>query len=163
MDNFKGGFAFNNEAAKVEVEQAPDGTLISCVNPVTGESLAGGNYSETYEGTAADIECEIADSLPQLVYTGAASIYFTFDLTAMGMGSITVMANQRLGHVMIADNLRVVSSNVNGFYCEMEQNQGSNVVANALILFSGGTATDGTAYAASVPATMTINYHPMPE
>jgi len=42
MDNFKGGFAFNNEAAKVEVEQAPDGTLISCVNPVTGESLGGG-------------------------------------------------------------------------------------------------------------------------
>ena len=42
MANFKGGFAFNNEAAKVEVEQAPDGTLISCVNPVTGESLGGG-------------------------------------------------------------------------------------------------------------------------
>lgn len=42
MASFKGGFAFNNEAAKVEVEQAPDGTLISCVNPVTGESLGGG-------------------------------------------------------------------------------------------------------------------------
>lgn len=32
MANFKGGFAFNNEAAKVEVEQAPDGTLIIKVN-----------------------------------------------------------------------------------------------------------------------------------
>lgn len=41
MANFKGGFTFNNEAAKVEVEQAPDGTLMSCVNPVTGESLGG--------------------------------------------------------------------------------------------------------------------------
>lgn len=42
MANFKGGFAFNNEAAKVEVEQAPDGTLVSCINPVTGEELGGG-------------------------------------------------------------------------------------------------------------------------
>ena len=51
MANFKGGFAFNNEAAKVEVEQAPDGTLISCVNPVTGEELGGGGVGEVaYEG-----------------------------------------------------------------------------------------------------------------
>ena len=48
MANFKGGFAFNNEAAKVEVEQAPDGTLISCVNPVTGESLGGGGGGEIF-------------------------------------------------------------------------------------------------------------------
>lgn len=48
MANFKGGFAFNNEAAKVEVEQAPDGTLISCVNPVTGESLGGGGGAEIF-------------------------------------------------------------------------------------------------------------------
>ena len=47
MANFKGGFAFNNEAAKVEVEQAPDGTLISCVNPVTGEELGGGGVEIT--------------------------------------------------------------------------------------------------------------------
>lgn len=44
MANFKGGFAFNNEAAKAEVEQAPDGTLISCVNPVTGEGIGGNTY-----------------------------------------------------------------------------------------------------------------------
>ena len=43
MTNFKGGFAFNNEAAKVEVEQSPNGALISCINPVTGESMGGGN------------------------------------------------------------------------------------------------------------------------
>ena len=49
MANFKGGFAFNNEAAKVEVEQAPDGTLISCVNPVTGESLGGGGGGVLFE------------------------------------------------------------------------------------------------------------------
>lgn len=42
MANFKGGFTFNNEAAKVEVEQQPDGTLVSCMNPVTGEELSGG-------------------------------------------------------------------------------------------------------------------------
>lgn len=52
MANFKGGFAFNNEAAKVEVEQAPDGTLISCVNPVTGESLGGGDSSLFVEPVA---------------------------------------------------------------------------------------------------------------
>lgn len=51
MVNFKGGFAFNNEAAKVEVEQAPDGTLISCVNPVTGEELGGGGGFEPFSGT----------------------------------------------------------------------------------------------------------------
>lgn len=50
MANFKGGFAFNNEAAKVEVEQAPDGTLISCVNPVTGESLNAGKLQRSYNG-----------------------------------------------------------------------------------------------------------------
>ena len=54
MANFKGGFAFNNEAAKVEVEQAPDGTLISCVNPVTGESLGGGGGFSQY-GSALTI------------------------------------------------------------------------------------------------------------
>lgn len=53
MVNFKGGFAFNNEAAKVEVEQAPDGTLISCVNPVTGEGLNAGNSEEVITGTLA--------------------------------------------------------------------------------------------------------------
>lgn len=51
MANFRGGFAFNNEAAKVEVEQAPDGTLISCVNPVTEESLGGGGGSVTIKLT----------------------------------------------------------------------------------------------------------------
>lgn len=53
MANFKGGFAFNNEAAKVEVEQAPDGTLISCVNPVTGEELAaGGIFIKSASGSS---------------------------------------------------------------------------------------------------------------
>lgn len=60
MANFKGGFAFNNEAAKVEVEQAPDGTLISCVNPVTGESLNAGNSEEVIEGT---LEAPFGDHL----------------------------------------------------------------------------------------------------
>ncbi len=163
MANFKGGFAFNNGAAKVEVEQAPDGTLISCVNPVTGESMSAGNYSETYTGTAAEIEYGSATRLDNLIRTRAASIYFTFDLTAMGLGSITVMVSHVINNALYADNLRVVSSDINGFYCEMEQDLGVKVSADSLILFNEGVATDGTAYAASVPATMTINYHPMPE
>jgi hypothetical protein len=56
MANFKGGFAFNNEAAKAEVEQAPDGTLISCVNPVTGESLGGGGSSDFSTATVTITE-----------------------------------------------------------------------------------------------------------
>lgn len=63
MANFKGGFAFNNEAAKVEVEQAPDGTLISCVNPVTGEELGGGGDASVANVTFKNVNASLSPTV----------------------------------------------------------------------------------------------------
>lgn len=41
MADFKGGFRFNNGSAAAEVEQNADGSLVSCRNPITGESIGG--------------------------------------------------------------------------------------------------------------------------
>ena len=80
MANFKGGFAFNNEAAKVEVEQAPDGTLISCVNPVTGGSLGGGGVfiepapGNTFAGTVRTITVDGINSVTMYSSTAGAVV-----------------------------------------------------------------------------------------
>lgn len=90
MANFRGGFAFNNEAAKVEVEQAPDGTLISCVNPVTGESIGG--TTEVITGTAAapfpDMTQDEYDQLISDMADGHAAAVMIIDATATGLGHL---------------------------------------------------------------------------
>ena len=91
MANFKGGFAFNNEAAKVEVEQAPDGTLISCVNPVTGEELGGG-ATDVITGTVAapfpDMTQDEYDQLISDMADGHAAAVMIIDATATGLGDL---------------------------------------------------------------------------
>lgn len=164
MANFKGGFAFNNGPAKVVVEQAPDGTLVSCVNPVTGQGLNAGNYSETYEGTAAEIVIETEALLPNLVREGNASIYFTFDMTALGIPvPITVMVNRAVGMHLYCDNINYTESGLSGMYAEMEFSQGQHIIAAELLSITNGVITDGSAYASSVPTVMKVNYHTMPE
>lgn len=90
MANFKGGFAFNNEAAKVEVEQAPDGTLISCVNPVTGESIGG--TTEVITGTAEvpfpDMTLDEYNQLITDMASGHAAAVMIIDATATGLGQL---------------------------------------------------------------------------
>lgn len=164
MANFKGGFAFNNEAAKVEVEQAPDGTLVSCVNPVTGESLGGGeNYSKTYEGTAAEIIYEDAEDLVELFNAGDVSISFTFDASAIGFSlPITLNVNQAIAPSLYANNI-VNNSGLNGISYLAVFNAGHYVRVDEFIMVTNGEVTDGTSYASSIPAVMTVNFHPMPE
>jgi hypothetical protein len=147
----------------VEVEQAPDGTLISCVNPVTGEELGGGNYSETYEGTAAEIAIDTGMRLPDLVREGDVSIYFTFDMSALGGVPITVMVYRALGTQLYANNMVYNDSGFSGLYAAMDFSQGQKITALKLLSVTNGNIIDGTTYAESVPATMLINYHPMPE
>lgn len=171
MANFKGGFAFNNEAAKVEVEQAPDGTLISCINPVTGESLAGGdNHSEQFEGTAAalftntDIGMDVEEFV-EAIRDHNASIRVSYDLSAMGLLEPVVMEgyyDRNLGSVMVS-TIQVYNGNADGFFGEYAGNHPDVLPVSALYQISGGTAVEMTASAAAIPAITTVYFHPMPE
>lgn len=92
MANFKGGFAFNNEAAKVEVEQAPDGTLISCVNPVTGESLNAGNSEEVIIGTlAAPFGDYLPVSIGRAIFNGGVSGFIEVDASSLGITDLIII------------------------------------------------------------------------
>lgn len=170
MANFKGGFAFNNEAAKVEVEQAPDGTLISCVNPVTGESLAGGdNYVETFEGTLADL-CEISaelwQSLPSEMILGNISINVDLDLTALSFGHavVSLVAVKQFGSASICglSSLVYAAGEVNGLFISMARTDG-HLTAGTGAFFTSNTPTDMSPYYASIPTVTKIYHHPMPE
>lgn len=167
MANFKGGFAFNNGPAKAEVEQAPDGTLISCVNPVTGESLNAGNYSEIITGTAADIfHTNNYDTtvLASGLLDGSISALATVDCTALGKGTYTIPLTSR----------EILSSPViMGMYTELEAVDPFAV--EAYWYWTEDTSARGmwsydqngivplTDYMSLLPASITIYHHPMPE
>lgn len=169
MVNFKGGFAFNNEAAKVEVEQAPDGTLISCVNPVTGESLGGSNnYKETYSGTmAAPFNPDWLESdfilLCDAVSKGNASIIIDIDASASSMGHLVtaclgvVVGEQGEDSFILAQICDAV--NRNGMTASWE---GRGVITVAGVLLNGNYS-DVKIAAENFPTVTTIYYHHMPE
>ena len=175
MANFKGGFAFNNEAAKVEVEQAPDGTLISCVNPVTGESLAGANYKEVYEGTAASIltsaDVEWLTSISELknkIESHDIEVEIEFDLNALEAGmkiTSNVLVPKATG-INVGLDFSVAIDSPLGLQGLISSFSGASgppyvILAANLNTITNGTTTNITSYAANIPTKTTIYYHPM--
>lgn len=169
MANFKGGFAFNNEAAKVEVEQAPDGTLISCVNPVTGEGLVTNNVEE-FEGTAANLigdypEATYIDNLLKDIYDGNVSIQITFDLSAASLPEMTIWGAGDTIHKFYGADLD--PTYVTGVYFEGGETAIALDDGTAFRLYAGlykltnGSSSDMTEYGAMIPTVTKIYHHPM--
>lgn len=162
MANFKGGFAFNNEAAKVEVEQAPDGTLISCVNPVTGESLSAGNSYEVITGTAdAPFGDYTVIELAEALAAGNISIMASIDASALGIQNpIIGPIYQTLGaDGLIMDGASFTSGPT------LAMAYSTHWYADGrpqLFMYNSGTNTDATAYMSAITSRVTIAHHPMP-
>lgn len=161
MANFKGGFAFNNEAAKVEVEQAPDGTLVSCVNPVTGQSLNAGNYSEVITGTAAAPfgDYTISELIAGVV-AGDISMMATFDASALGISypidaPIWAVASSTM---LEAQGASFSGADLTGAYLAFWPANGTA----RWQMYGNGQYTDITAYMPNIPCVLTIYHHPMP-
>lgn len=167
MANFKGGFAFNNEAAKVEVEQSPNGALISCINPVTGESMGGGNPNsvQVIKGTAAVPFGIYAASIEQGLANGNCSGKIELDGTALGLGTITLNLRSNSGGIQ-ADALSVGTSNCDGTYVVWASNLDFAIlIACVFVADTEGptvTITDMSEHASQIPTTLTIYWHPMP-
>lgn len=161
MANFKGGFAFNNEAAKVEVEQAPDGTLISCVNPVTGQSMSSGNYSEVINGTAdAPFGDYTVMDLAEELVGGNISIFARIDASALGIQDpIIGPIYSSLGtDMLIMDGASFISGpTLSRAYDAQWYSDGSS----KLFMYNSGITTDATAYMSAITSTVTILHHPM--
>lgn len=167
MANFKGGFAFNNEAAKAEVEQAPDGTLISCVNPVTGESLNAENSSEVITGTTANplpgvnIR-ELADAIEArntsaIMDIDGSSLGVT-DPIKLSLSPAQIITGGTLLDRGVAVQAATILSNNTLVMAIDARWFGANPVNNRQKVYMGGTAADFPA----VPTITTIYHHPMP-
>lgn len=159
MANFKGGFAFNNEAAKAEVEQAPDGTLISCINPVTGESLSGGGTTEVITGTAdvpfPDMTSAEYNQLIRDMYAGNAAATMIIDATALGLGQLPsgllgIVDDDETSLLLIA---QVADPDTNDQLRLMWASEVGVSEAKARI---GGNLVDMSSTASSVPTITTI-------
>lgn len=168
MDNFKGGFAFNNEAAKVEVEQSPNGALISCINPVTGESMGGGNPNsvQVITGTLANPWGEEYSRAPfEAMILGNANAMITIDLSELGAFEITApvyLFGTGQDAVIVSSGavMGAGASVANAYTINW------NVVSGALIyagINTDGEGTDIASIASQIPTTLTIYWHPMPE
>lgn len=180
MANFKGGFAFNNEAAKVEVEQSPNGALISCTNPVTGESMGGGNPNsvQVVEGTVGDIfpvgtlTLEELAALGSAMESNSASIILTIDATELGITDpVTVpLMFYRQDEMHIYYNGAVMSSGesvANGLNISYELQFATpvlSILSQISIANGAGTITDlrSIITQVNVPTSTAIYWHPMP-
>lgn len=163
MANFKGGFAFNNEAAKVEVEQSPNGALISCINPVTGESMGGGNPNsvQVIEGTLANPFGDIAmDELQAAVISGNATAILEFNASALGFGTQKTALYYYGDEELTASYAGLTPAFSVAYY--LRWNSASGDLEYAYVE-EDGTVTDVKTAAASLPSTLTIYLHPMPE
>lgn len=168
MANFKGGFAFNNEAAKVEVEQSPNGALISCINPVTGESMGGGNPNsvQVIEGTLANPFGDVdINELMDALYVGADQ---TGDAHAIIAGDAAVLGFGLLQQPVYCMNYRLRSTagdiNEDGSLCnEIYWYLDGEQLAIHAYIEQNGTLTNIASYASQIPTTLTIYWHPMPE
>lgn len=164
MANFRGGFAFNNEAAKVEVEQAPDGTLVSCVNPVTGQSMTGGNRKEVITSNAlspfGDYDIE---ELASEITAGNISVVVDFDANPLGMSAIVTAPILADDSDLKASAVSLVLSGGDPTAVQMSfaacWPNGSTPYAFMTLL---GVGTNITAQMHDIPATTTIYHHPMP-
>ena len=181
MANFKGGFAFNNEAAKVEVEQSPNGALISCINPVTGESMGGGNPNsvQVIEGTVGDLfpvgtlTLEELEALEIAMESNSASIILTMDATELGITDPIIvplmsyrqdeMHNYYNGAVMTSG--QSVASGLNISYELQFASPVLSVLTQVNIADGAGTITDlrTTIEQVNIPTSTAIYWHPMPE
>lgn len=165
MANFKGGFAFNNEAAKVEVEQSPNGALISCINPVTGESMGGGNPNsvQVITGTLANPFGDV--NLAELITafnTGGASIFIAIDATVIGQGvfpdaPMNWTSDYGLSITGVTGN---TSELLRAALINWSSIDGTLTYA---VMYTGASGTDIESYASQMPTTLTIYWHPMPE
>ena len=168
MANFKGGFAFNNGPAKAEVEQAPDGTLISCVNPVTGEGLNAGNSKEVITGTTADplpgVKIrELADALE----AGNASAIMNIDGTALGVtdrillsvSTTQIFTGDTLLDLGVTVQAATILSNNTLIMAVDTRWFGAYPANNKQKAYIGGTVADLPA----LPTVTNIYHHPMPE
>lgn len=179
MANFKGGFAFNNEAAKVEVEQSPNGALISCINPVTGESMGGGNPNsvQVITGTMAsvwdDLPIEDGNRFAELFRQGGVSAQMVGDLTALGESEIklstcnsfiTTQDNSNIASIVFG-NLRLNNPPFMAFETIFSWELTSNGYIKAVGIYSyiNGEVIDISEHASQIPTTLTIYWHPMPE
>lgn len=172
MASFKGGFAFNNEAAKVEVEQAPDGTLISCVNPVTGESLGGGggrNYKQVITGTLGNPFGDYTPvSIGRAIYNGGLSGIIDIDASALGVTNPIIMPLS-----FAANDPTDIEGSIYGVMAssaEFQSRQGQPIgILNAAQLlwltsneFSGYMDGQYFNLPSTLPTTVTLYWHPMP-
>ena len=175
MANFKGGFAFNNEAAKVEVEQAPDGTLISCVNPVTGEDLNARNYVETFTGTANALtplsaipELSDPDDFAALLASGDVDIEISFDMSALG-GTILIgtVATTKLsdGTILTPKVQNIVINGTNtadgSLVSHINFSRISGLIVMDSYLYQSGSWVDMTTHLSAIPTVTKIYHHPM--
>ena len=175
MANFKGGFAFNNEAAKVEVEQSPNGALISCINPVTGESMGGGNPNSvqviagTLDNPFGDVD--ISELILALENNGANAV-LNADITAIGYtGIVLPLAVAVYGDagILATYSSDIVFEKLTIAQAYYNYDFEDNFILNKADQVVGDydnhefTATDIKSYASLIPTTLTIYWHPMPE
>ena len=159
MANFKGGFAFNNEAAKVEVEQAPDGTLISCVNPVTGESLGGGNYSEVIEGTlAAPFGDYTISDLAASFQTGDISGVISVDGSSLG-----ILDPIRIVLYSTIDPLAIVAESAGISQSAVSKAVQVNWRSDGVNQYRGYMSNTVIDLPGTLPTEVKLYHHPMPE
>lgn len=176
MANFKGGFVFNNEAAKVEVEQSPNGALISCINPVTGESMGGGNPNsvQVIEGTLEsvwnDLSTEDASRFDEAFNQGGASAQLVCDLSNFGVGDAVKLSAYfvdasplptiEFGTLYITNTPH--SALEVDFVWTSDSGTGTHIKLLNIARFLNNEITDMSEYAPLVPTTLTIYWHPMP-
>ena len=168
MANFKGGFAFNNEAAKVEVEQSPNGALISCINPVTGESMGGGNPNSvqvitgTLDNPFGDVNLT---ELENAINNSSASFIMELDLSILAISTPAPLASspiQLVSPYIVASQFRIDDNGelTNAIYASWNS---SNRELHSAWANYGGAINDMCDYASQIPTTLTIYWHPMPE
>lgn len=175
MANFKGGFAFNNEAAKVEVEQSPNGALISCINPVTGESMGGGNPNSvqvitgTLDNPFGSEGLELMYNLSDAIKLGNASAKLSFSGESMGyprtfIAPIVETDYHKTG-IMLATP-KNIPADIVALWAEWSPV--NNMINSECIMWNSDNHSFEPVYLPeeqmlAISTTLTIYWHPMPE
>lgn len=169
MANFKGGFAFNNGPAKVVVEQAPDGTLVSCVNPVTGESLNAENSKEEFTGFLSGILRNSFGSTSADIITALQN----GDISAnIAVNASVIGADDFVAPICAVPYTGTMQPAVGFVYGGVSEEDYAIMLAtfqwtgdtgaSNLILINENGISSLMAYIQTIPCTLTIYHHPMP-